>query len=579
LEINWSFIDDEYSAVGNIHTEYDISGEYSYHGENSSWGSGSYTEENYWNTWENESASSRTSWEEMGFHHECDEHYEWSLDETDRVYVSDYSYEQTGSMSSNGYRGGSGTYNYESSNYTQGEGWSSLTHSGSYGSSSFHDEYDFTASWSESFDGVTEVYSSAHSATNNVSGDIYNMNGYFSDYYNTYEGQSPDSGGYGDSYPSSDSYASTTSSPSFSFTWDGWNVQSKQGVYIHNSPYSGEYSIPYGLGSWSNPVEQPNSAYSTTPETPAPYTTPSQRYVDDIDDFFYGYDNTPMYETAEQEYGEITVTNASGSASYSNTSDFHEDFSNGEIGNEGVGSGLEKDQKQTIYSNIETITYAHNGSRDQLVDESYRDDWTDWINPGSYGYWWGIRFYSLFHYNEANELRQKERAILGEAIVNNRDSVNVQQYLDTYKAPTETVTAITTVAEVDLFFISTAVGMATPKANIPVSKVYPPKYPPNNGFVEGTEHTRTLVVGEVIERRNSARGRYVAPEGSNPETLGIQEFRFNSPVQKYRVKKEFSVQTGTAANAFGQNNGGGTQILLDRSVLYYKNQGYLERIE
>ncbi|MBQ3225615.1 MAG: hypothetical protein IJB48_01010, partial [Clostridia bacterium] len=46
LEINWSFIDDEYSAVGNIHTEYDISGEYSYHGENSSWGSGSYTEEN-----------------------------------------------------------------------------------------------------------------------------------------------------------------------------------------------------------------------------------------------------------------------------------------------------------------------------------------------------------------------------------------------------------------------------------------------------------------------------------------------------------------------------------------------------
>ena len=156
-----------------------------------------------------------------------------------------------------------------------------------------------------------KVYSSAHSATNNVSGDVYNMNGYFSDYYNTYEGQSPDSGGYGDSYPSSDSYASTTSSPGFSFTWDGWNVQSKQGVYIHNSPYSGEYSIPYGLGSWSNPVEQPNSAYSTTPETPAPYTTPSQRYVDDIDDFFYGYDNESMYETAEQSENSITITTPS----------------------------------------------------------------------------------------------------------------------------------------------------------------------------------------------------------------------------------------------------------------------------
>ena len=206
---------------------------------------------------------------------------------------------------------------------------------------------------------LMKVYSSAHSATNNVSGDVYNMNGYFSDYYNTYEGQSPDSGGYGDSYPSSDSYASTTSSPGFSFTWDGWNVQSKQGVYIHNSPYSGEYSIPYGLGSWSNPVEQPNSAYSTTPDTPAPYTTPSQRYVDDIDDFFYGYDNAPMYETAEQEYGEITVTNASGSASYSNTSDFHEDFSNGEIGNEGVGSNLTSSEKQTISSLITTYNASH----------------------------------------------------------------------------------------------------------------------------------------------------------------------------------------------------------------------------
>ncbi len=195
--------------------------------------------------------------------------------------------------------------------------------------------------------------------------DVYNMNGYFSDYYNTYEGQSPDSGGYGDSYPSSDSYASTTSSPGFSFTWDGWNVQSKQGVYIHNSPYSGEYSIPYGLGSWSNPVEQPNSAYSTTPETPAPYTTPSQHYVDDIDDFFYGYDNESMYETAEQEYGEITVTNASGSTSYSNTSDFHDDFSNGEIGNEGVGSGLTELQKATVQ------TYANNTIQDVQGESSY----------------------------------------------------------------------------------------------------------------------------------------------------------------------------------------------------------------
>ncbi len=78
----------------------------------------------------------------MDFHHECDEHYEWSLDETGRVYISDYSYEQNGSMSSNGYRGGSGAYNNESSNYTQGEDWSSFNYYRDYVSSSFHDEYD-----------------------------------------------------------------------------------------------------------------------------------------------------------------------------------------------------------------------------------------------------------------------------------------------------------------------------------------------------------------------------------------------------------------------------------------------------
>ena len=68
------------------------------------------------------------------------------------------------------------------------------------------------------------------------------------------------------------------------------------------------WEIPYGLGSYSNPVEQPSSAWPTDPETPEPYSSPSQSYVDDLDAFFYGYDNTDLYETGLQEYGTITVT-------------------------------------------------------------------------------------------------------------------------------------------------------------------------------------------------------------------------------------------------------------------------------
>jgi len=133
--------------------------------------------------------------------------------------------------------------------------------------------------------GIVNSYSNAHSASNNVEGDNYSLSGYFSDYYKTWDGQSPDSGGYSDSYPSSSPYASTVTDNGFSFTWSGHDIMSRQGVYLHNAPYSGMWEILYGLGTWSNPVEQPSSAWATGPETPAPYSSPSQSYVDDLDAF------------------------------------------------------------------------------------------------------------------------------------------------------------------------------------------------------------------------------------------------------------------------------------------------------
>ena len=101
------------------------------------------------------------------------------------------------------------------------------------------------------------------------------------------------------SYPSSSPYASTVTDNGFSFTWSGHDIASRQGVYLHNAPYSGMWEIPYGLGSYSNPVEQPNSAWPTDPETPESYTTPSQSYVDDLDAFFYGYDNSDLFDSEE----------------------------------------------------------------------------------------------------------------------------------------------------------------------------------------------------------------------------------------------------------------------------------------
>ena len=128
-----------------------------------------------------------------------------------------------------------------------------------------------------------------------------------------------------------------------------------RGVYLHNALYSGMWEIPYGLGSYSNPVEQPNSAWPTGPETPESYTTPSQSYVDDLDAFFYGYDNTDLYETGLQQYGTITVTNASGSASCSGE-DFYESFFADTLWNQGTGSGLTEGEKDSVAEDVsETI--------------------------------------------------------------------------------------------------------------------------------------------------------------------------------------------------------------------------------
>jgi len=68
--------------------------------------------------------------------------------------------------------------------------------------------------------------------------------------------------------------------------------------------------------------------------------------------FFYGYDNTDLYETGLQEYGEITLTHASGSASYLSYAAFYSAFQEENLANEGIGSNLSTTEKVGIKSQI-----------------------------------------------------------------------------------------------------------------------------------------------------------------------------------------------------------------------------------
>ena len=121
---------------------------------------------------------------------------------------------------------------------------------------------------------------------------------------------------------------------------------------------SGIWDIPFGLGSWSNPVEQPNSAWPSEPETPEPYSSPSQQYVDDLDDFFYGYDNSDLYETAVQMAISVTITTPSSQQvtyAYSGTS-------NSDL--ELVGDPLSDSEAEALFG----PNYTPTGNYDHIWD-------------------------------------------------------------------------------------------------------------------------------------------------------------------------------------------------------------------
>ena len=101
-------------------------------------------------------------------------------------------------------------------------------------------------------------------------------------------------------------------------------------------------------------------------------------------------------------------------------------------------------------------------------------------------------------------------------------------------------------------------------------------YPPNNGF-EGEIKTKVLQKGERFDRFGTESGRFVSPEGTPFEMRSLPKNRFNETPSLYEVIKPFEVNSGKIAPYYFQK-GGGTQYFLDRSVKWYRTNGYLKRI-
>ena len=101
-------------------------------------------------------------------------------------------------------------------------------------------------------------------------------------------------------------------------------------------------------------------------------------------------------------------------------------------------------------------------------------------------------------------------------------------------------------------------------------------YPPNNGF-DGTPTTKTLQVGDVIDRYGgtSDMSRFVSPEGTPISARSLPQNTNLNAYDKFQVAKPFPVQSGTASPWFGQP-GGGVQYKTLIPIKELVRTGYLK---
>ncbi len=99
--------------------------------------------------------------------------------------------------------------------------------------------------------------------------------------------------------------------------------------------------------------------------------------------------------------------------------------------------------------------------------------------------------------------------------------------------------------------------------------IYPGMYgdPNIGGFTNGIYKTKTLTLGQVIDRYGSnGTGQYFSPGGSSFESRALPPFMETQPYTQYEVLKPFEVKSGEIAPWFGKV-GKGIQYYSDIEII------------
>ena len=99
------------------------------------------------------------------------------------------------------------------------------------------------------------------------------------------------------------------------------------------------------------------------------------------------------------------------------------------------------------------------------------------------------------------------------------------------------------------------------------------------GAVPGTEKVVTLPRGFTIDRLGSENGSFVSPAGVPFDERSLAPGSASNSYRKYQVEKPLpdAVQAEVAP-AFGKP-GGGIQILLEKPIKWYVENGYLKEVK
>ncbi|WP_242242041.1 glycohydrolase toxin TNT-related protein [Bacillus cereus group sp. BfR-BA-01309] len=89
-------------------------------------------------------------------------------------------------------------------------------------------------------------------------------------------------------------------------------------------------------------------------------------------------------------------------------------------------------------------------------------------------------------------------------------------------------------------------------------------WPPNDGFVSGTQKVETLQPGTRLDRYGNPAGSFLAPESDSFPSRALAPHSEQAPYYVYEVIDDFEVTLGKIAPWFDQP-GGGTQIIKYKS--------------